>query len=70
MPDEFDYRNVDWGQSSMVSKSVHKPATYVKNLVRKYGIDSSIEDELLRRYQAVMYWSQRNRPEGRKSLPS
>lgn len=56
--------------SSLVTKSQHKPCVYVKQLVRKYGIDSKLEPELLRRYQAIIYWSDRNKPAGRKSLPN
>lgn len=70
IPDRADYRDVDWSHVSMATKSQHKPSAYVKNLVRKYGIDSKIEDELLHRYQSVLYWSERHKPAGRKSMPS
>ncbi len=61
---------VDLQHATVVTKSVHKPAQYVKALVRKFGIDSKLEPQLLRRYQAVIFWSDRFKPPGRKSLPN
>ena len=68
--DELDYRDVDWNQSSMITKSQHKPIQYIKNIIRKFDIDYTLENTLLQRYQAVIYWSERLKPDDRKSLPS
>lgn len=65
-----DYRDMELQQSSIIAKSQHKPAAYIKNIVRKYNIDSSIEPELLRMYNAVIFHSNRTKPKDRKSLPS
>lgn len=68
--DHSGYDAVDWQRCTVTTKSEHVPLTYCANLIKRLNIDTSITDELLRMYKAVLFWSQRNLPEGRKSNPS
>ena len=40
------------------------------DLMRKFKIDETLIPELTLRYKAVKFWSERNKPDGRKSLPN
>jgi len=68
--DHSGYDAVEWQRCTVTTKSEHVPITYCANLLRKYDIDTTIVDELLRMYKAILFWSRRNLPEGRKSMPS
>jgi len=62
--------DVDWSRISVTTKSQHVPERYMLDLMRKFNIDETLIPELTLRYKAVKYWSERNKPDGRKSLPN
>ena len=64
------YLDVDWHGSSMITKSQHVPIKYLLDLVKKFGISFDVVPELTNRYKAIIFWSDRNKPDGRKSLPN
>jgi len=66
--DFHSYDDVDWQQQTVVSKSEHVPITYCINLMKKYNLQ--VTEELIARYKAVLFWSERCQPAGRKSYPS
>ena len=68
--DDVDYADVDWTRISLTTKSQHVPLKYFLDLVRKFKIREELVPELTRRFKAVKYHSERNKPDGRKSLPS
>lgn len=68
MPDAPEH--VDLQHASMVTRSQHKPMAYVKQLIRGYGVSCDIEAALLQSYLAVVFWSERHKPDARKSLPN
>lgn len=70
IPDDVEYMDVDWTRISLTTKSQHVPAKYMLDLIRRFGIDERLVPELTLRYKAVKYWSERNKPAGRKSLPN
>ena len=68
--DHVDYADVDWHRINLASKSQHVPLKYMLDLMRKFGIDESLIPVLTNRFKAVKFHSERNKPAGRKSLPS
>ncbi|KAL0043325.1 hypothetical protein WJX79_001581 [Trebouxia sp. C0005] len=70
IPDDVEYMDVDWTRISLTTKSQHVPAKYMLDLIRRFGIDERLVPELTVRYKAVKYWSERNKPAWRKSLPN
>lgn len=61
---------MDWTRISLTTKSQHVPLKYFLDLVKKFDIDGTLLPELTNRFKAVKFHSERNKPEGRKSLPS
>ena len=70
IPEDVDYMDVDWTRISLTTKSQHVPQKYMLDLIRRFGIDERLVPELTVRYKAIQYWSERNKPTGRKSLPN
>ena len=68
--DDVDYADVDWTRISLATKSQHVPVKYFTDLVRKFEVSEVLVPELVRRFKAVKFHSERNKPDGRKSLPS
>ena len=68
--EDTSYLDVDWSRISVTTKSQHVPERYMLDLMRKLKIDETLIPELTLRYKAVKFWSERNKPDGRKSLPN
>ena len=68
--DDTSFLDVDWARISVTTKSQQVPERYMLDLVRKFKIDETSIPELTLRYKAVKYWSECNKPDGRKSLPN
>ena len=70
VPEGFDYADVDWTGSTVVHKSQHVPLKYALDIMRKFGIDEALVPVIESRIKAVIFWADRTKPDGRKSLPS
>ena len=64
------YLDVDWHGASMVTRSQHVPIKYFLELLKRFDIRQDLTEELTQQYTAVIFWSKKFKPEGRKSLPN